>query len=411
MSDKIHIVEGRRPAPPARLLTGPDLVEIDPATLDRMAIDPMAEVLLRLSQISIAPDLGPHGQELRGQDLCGHDVHGREMPTPSDQTKLGRVGSGFTQVPHLLGATRHAAARLLVIAEDSAKGCGIRTALGEHLDSAIDIHAGGIEADPQIHETRYDAFIIAIAAPGLDALRIATQLRMHPNARQAPVIMAFEPADLSHAHLALEIGMTDYVKTPIDYAEMTARLKVQLQRRFYADHLRDRVESTLALAMSDPLTDLGNRRFVNHRLPGLLSGCLDRGEGVAAMVLDLDRFKSVNDAWGHQAGDRVLTAFANLLRDNLRGIDLIARLGGEEFLAVMPGLSKASAGEVARRLCNQIRRTRFAVTDTKKIEITASIGLAMHRADEMAETLVERADQALYASKKKGRDRVTLAAA
>jgi two-component system cell cycle response regulator len=130
------------------------------------------------------------------------------------------------------------------------------------------------------------------------------------------------------------------------------------------------------------------------------------------MMLDLDRFKSINDRHGHGAGDEVLREFARRLRENVRGIDLVSRVGGEEFLVVMPDILAENAERVAERVRAAVDETGFTLKDIPvPISVTVSIGLAFHRPGEAGSTLINRADAALYASKKSGRNMVALAAA
>jgi two-component system cell cycle response regulator len=245
-----------------------------------------------------------------------------------------------------------------------------------------------------------------------EPMRIASLLRARPETRQTSVMMVFPPGDLSKAHLAMEMGVSDYLTYPPDFAELTARLKVQLRRKHYSDRLRSSMHDTLVMAVTDPLTGLYNRRYANNHLESLIAKHQPGGQGLAAMVLDLDRFKSINDSHGHGAGDEVLREFARRLRENVRGIDLVSRVGGEEFLVVMPDILPENAKRVAERVRCAVEKAGFQIEDVPApLPVTVSIGLAFHRPDEAGCALVNRADAALYASKNRGRNMVTLAAA
>jgi two-component system cell cycle response regulator len=282
-----------------------------------------------------------------------------------------------------------------------------------HLGCAIETAEGEKAARALLASNRYDACVIGPQIADGEPMRIASLLRNRPETRQTAVMMVFPAGDLSKAHLAMEMGISDYLTYPPDFAELTARLKVLLRRKHYSDQLRSSMHDTLVMAVTDPLTGLYNRRYANHHLESLIAAHHpDGARGLAAMALDLDRFKAVNDSHGHGAGDEVLREFARRLRENVRGIDLVSRIGGEEFLVVMPDILPEDAKRVAERIRGAVERAGFTLSSAEQpLEVTVSIGLAFHRPDEAACALIDRADLALYSSKNGGRNRVTLAAA
>jgi diguanylate cyclase len=156
-------------------------------------------------------------------------------------------------------------------------------------------------------------------------------------------------------------------------------------------------------AASDPLTGLGNRRHLDHRFAELLREAEQSGSALAVAMLDVDRFKPINDNFGHAAGDRVLVALAQLLRDNVRADDVLARLGGEEFVIVLPGKTRERALEICQRLCERIRHHRWPEGGPERV--TASIGVTACGPFDAA-LLLQRCDEALYEAKRQGRDRV-----
>lgn len=164
-------------------------------------------------------------------------------------------------------------------------------------------------------------------------------------------------------------------------------------------------ETNQALARTDPLTSLANRRFFIDRLEEGIARARIGGAPLSLIMMDLDHFKQVNDRFGHAGGDLVLVAFAGLLESQVRGVDLAARLGGEEFAVVMADADLRVAGDVAERL-----RTRLA--DLRPLDacyrVTASFGVAQRRPDEDADALLGRADDLLYRAKRSGRNQVVL---
>ena len=191
------------------------------------------------------------------------------------------------------------------------------------------------------------------------------------------------------------------------------RLRQQLGAQIdYMARLEVRAEQFEKLSVLDPLTGLYNRRYANNHLESLINRHQPGGQGLAAMMLDLDRFKSINDNLGHGAGDEVLREFARRLRESVRGIDLVSRIGGEEFLVIMPDILAENAERAAQRVRGAVEEAGFMLKDVAApLNVTVSIGLAFHRPQETGSALIGRADAALYASKNQGRNMVTLATA
>jgi two-component system, cell cycle response regulator len=173
------------------------------------------------------------------------------------------------------------------------------------------------------------------------------------------------------------------------------------------------VQLSIEAAITDGLTGLHNRRYMESHLGKLVDQAASRGKPLALLVLDIDFFKSINDTHGHDCGDDVLRDFAVRVRKSIRGIDLACRLGGEEFVVVMPETDMAVAATVAERLRRKIAAEPFAIEDGRKmIDVTISIGIAtLESSRDNAVQLLKRADQALYRAKRDGRNRVVADAA
>jgi two-component system cell cycle response regulator len=167
------------------------------------------------------------------------------------------------------------------------------------------------------------------------------------------------------------------------------------------------------MAVTDGLTGLHNRRYMESHLATLAEQALLRGKSLALMMLDIDYFKSINDSYGHDAGDDVLREFALRIRKTIRGIDLACRYGGEEFVVVMPEADLHVASMVAERLRRAIAGEPFSVhKGAKRIKVTISIGLSiLERKGEPVSDALKRADVALYRAKHDGRNRVVAEAA
>ena len=211
----------------------------------------------------------------------------------------------------------------------------------------------------------------------------------------------------------LELGVNDYLMRPIDKNELLARVRTQIRKKRYTERLRDNVQSSIEMAITDALTGLHNRRYMETHLGTLVEQAAQRGKPLAALVLDIDHFKSINDTHGHDAGDDVLREFALRIRRSIRNIDLACRFGGEEFVVVMPDTDMAVAAAVAERLRRRVAGEPFPIQrGTTLLNVTLSIGIAaLGGAEDTAAAMLKRADQALYRAKRDGRNRVVADAA
>ena len=275
-----------------------------------------------------------------------------------------------------------------------------------------------VEADPQIAlfeaaEKPYECVVIATGFSDYDPLRLCSQLRSIDRTRFLPIILVAGEEEEELIVRGLDLGVNDYVTRPIDAQELGARLRTQVKRKRYNDHLRASVTQTIEMAVTDPLTGLHNRRYLDSHLETLFDRALARRRPLSLMITDIDRFKSINDSWGHDGGDQVLKEFAARLRRNVRGIDLACRFGGEEFVVVMPDTDGQIAERVAERIRAEIAGRPFPVgRDGKSIEVTVSVGVAaMLPAHDRVADLLKRADTALYEAKSAGRNRVVAKAA
>jgi two-component system, cell cycle response regulator len=204
----------------------------------------------------------------------------------------------------------------------------------------------------------------------------------------------------------------DFLVRPVDRNELVARVRTQVRRKRFADRLRDSVHASMELAVTDPLTGLHNRRYLDTHLVALFDEAALRARQLSILVLDIDRFKAINDAYGHAAGDEVLKEFAARIRANARAIDVVSRVGGEEVVVVVPDTPLDGAQAVAERIRQRVEAEPFVVQGMKRIAVTVSIGVAARQAGDMtAGEVLKRADDALYQAKQGGRNKVVAAAA
>ncbi|WP_136620904.1 MULTISPECIES: PleD family two-component system response regulator [Mesorhizobium] len=272
------------------------------------------------------------------------------------------------------------------------------------LDIATDPHAGFFQAA----EAPYECVLISTGFADFDPLRLCSQLRSLDRTRFLPIILLAEEGEEDRIIRGLELGINDYLMRPIDQHELMARLRTQVRRKRYNDQLRASVTQTIEMAVTDGLTGLHNRRYLDSHLQTLFDRAVARRRPLSVMITDVDLLKLVNDTYGHDAGSDVLRECARRLHKNVRGIDLACLYGGDEFVVVMPDTNCAVAEKVAERIRVEIAQMPFSVGyDGKAIEVTVSIGVSsiFVGADTVA-GLIKRADIALYEAKTGGRNRV-----
>ena len=239
-----------------------------------------------------------------------------------------------------------------------------------------------------------------------DALRLVAQLRGAEPSRLIPILLAADGEELPRLAKGLDLGANDYIVRPVDRNELMARARTQIRRKRLQDRLQDNYQRSLALALTDSLTGLYNRRYLMAHLDGLMARAADGAQGPAVLMFDIDYFKRVNDTYGHTAGDVVLREIAGRVARNVRGFDLVARYGGEEFVVVMPETALPVASMVAERLRNTIASKAIALGEgAGDINVTISVGIAITRdGGDSATTILQRADKALYEAKARGRN-------
>jgi two-component system cell cycle response regulator len=271
-----------------------------------------------------------------------------------------------------------------------------------------DIHT----ALTKLTEGNFDLLVVSLSLEGADGLRLCSQVRSLERTRHLPIIMLIEPGDEARLLRGLDMGVNDYLMRPIDRHELLARVKTQIKRKRHSDFLRHRLAESVELSVTDSLTGLHNRRYMEGHLRTLVSEAIRTGRSLSMLVADIDHFKVVNDTHGHDAGDAVLKEFAVRLKRNTRGVDLACRLGGEEFVIIMPDTDIERAYQIGERLRACIAADEFALEGGGSVRVTASVGIGtLESPQDTPESMFKRADNALYTAKRRGRNRVVSNAA
>ncbi|MCL2469559.1 MAG: PleD family two-component system response regulator [Alphaproteobacteria bacterium] len=277
----------------------------------------------------------------------------------------------------------------------TAMGCSV-TAV-ESIDKALD----------HVAQDAYDLVMISLDLRDEDGLRLCANLRAAENTRTLPILLMSQDTDMERVARGLDLGANDYIMRPIETAELSARTRTQLRQKRYYDRLHRNYEHHLSLALVDPLTGAYNRRYLDMHFPAIFARSKNETRPLSVLSLDLDHFKSVNDRFGHAAGDVVLKEVISRVKQSLRPADLVVRMGGEEFAILTPDTPLATALNVAERLRLAIATKPIEIEgQAEPLPITASFGVASlnHESDKDPALLLERADMAVYHAKQAGRN-------
>jgi diguanylate cyclase (GGDEF)-like protein len=283
-------------------------------------------------------------------------------------------------------------------------------AWGYRVESAHD----GKEALDLVDASPPDLILLDVMMPTVDGNEVARRIKQNPSLPFIPIIMQTALDSTESKVEGLEAGADDYITKPIEFAELKARLRSMLRIKRLQEELEERERQLLEanerlrhMSRTDSLTGLENRRSIERQLETMFAHGERLGEPLSCVMSDLDRFKSVNDEFGHHAGDAVLKQFAGILKKAAREIDVVGRYGGEEFIVLLPGTVLDSAVTFAERVRKEVESHTF-VFDGGSIQRTASFGVAgwPHPRIRACDHIVRAADDALYVAKETGRNKV-----
>ena len=252
----------------------------------------------------------------------------------------------------------------------------------------------------------FDVIILSLNLGAEDGLRLLSYFKSSEKTRHLPVILIGRDEDMQKISHGLEFGAHDYIIRPVDRNELQARVRTQLRKKRFQERLRSSYEISLSMALTDGLTGLYNRRYLEVHLEKLIKKNKEDNKALAVILMDIDHFKSVNDTYGHGVGDEVLKVFAERLKSKLRSIDTVARYGGEEFVVILPDVSVERAYRVAERLRMSIANDPFKCSAPGGLlKVTSSFGGAIIGSEEEnVLKALERADKCLYEAKEGGRN-------
>jgi two-component system cell cycle response regulator len=300
-------------------------------------------------------------------------------------------------------------ARILIIDDDLVQTKHIFSKLSIIKDSVIETLADSTKAIEKMLAENYDLVIISTQLNNADGLRLCSHIRSQEKLRNLPLLILVEENDTKILIKGLELGVNDYLVTPIEGDEVMARVNTQIKRKRYQDALKSTHQQNFNMSITDPLTNLYNRRYFDVHCKSLTEEAIATNKPLILLITDIDHFKSVNDTYGHVAGDEILKQVSARLTTSTRPTDLVARFGGEEFVMVMPNTDLKAAHIIAERIRSSIEDTPFIISAGEGfLKKTTSIGVTKFIPGEAIEDMLKRADKGLYQAKESGRNKVII---
>ena len=274
----------------------------------------------------------------------------------------------------------------------------------------------GEEALQRVRDSLPHLILLDVMMPGMDGREVARRIKDDDGLPFIPIILVTALSEADDVVQGLESGADDYISKPYNFRELEARVRAMLRIKALQDEL-DQKNRELELAnrrlkklsITDGLTELFNHRHVHQLLHEEFERSARTGESIAVVMMDLDRFKAVNDTYGHPTGDVILYETAQIIQDTAREIDMVGRYGGEEFIAILPETGEEQAAHFAERVRQRVEGNVYRDGPTE-VRMTVSCGVAAKRqAIDSPEALLKAADEALYQAKHSGRNRVVRA--
>lgn len=268
-------------------------------------------------------------------------------------------------------------------------------------DYDVVVATNGIDALEICEEEEIDLILLDIMMPQMSGIEVCQILKSKEDTKEIPILFITAKTDEASIQEAYEAGGIDYVTKPFRPVELLAKVKIQFQ-------LQEMTNELIRLATVDTMTGLYNRRHFANLSATSMSNALKDGTDLSVMMLDIDKFKTINDTYGHKVGDDVIVSLANILKSKQRKDDIISRFGGEEFVILLPKTDVKNANILAEDIRDSVEKSQVDLEDSQSIKFTVSIGVS--NVDLINEKDVEksliRADEALYEAKNSGRNMV-----
>ncbi|WP_032139449.1 PleD family two-component system response regulator [Rickettsia tamurae] len=327
------------------------------------------------------------------------------MKSLIDELKLRNSTNALLGVTNIEMHDTFADKKILLINDDVVQTKNIKQMLLK-ITQNVKVISNSDELDI-INEYTPDLVIISSMLENDDPLRISVILRGKAEISGVVIILQIDEDGMPLVVKGIELGINDYFVYPIEESELLARIRTQLRRKQYQDNLRNDLEQSVNLAAKDGLTGLFNRRYFDIHLKQMIEKANKESIKLYLLMCDIDNFKHVNDTYGHQAGDKVLTIVSRILKNTLRVTDLIARFGGEEFTILLTDIDISKAIETAERVRVKIEYMDFHIEDQiEPLKKTISIGVTEYKKEESIESFIERADKAMYEAKTTGKNKI-----
>lgn len=290
----------------------------------------------------------------------------------------------------------------ILVVDDSNFNIKLLTEILEHEDFIIHSLNNGSRVLETTLEIKPDVIMLDIIMPGLDGFDVCKLLKSNTEVLDIPIIMVTSRTEGSDIKKALEMGAFDYIKKPLDATEVIARVQSAIRFKVALDKLKE-------LAMKDSLTGIYNHALLIELFEKDLAKQERNSDNIAFVMIDIDFFKRVNDAYGHAAGDHVLKELSNILKDSIRYGDIVGRYGGEEFSIILEASNKQDTFNLCDRIRQKVEDYNF-IFENETIKITISMGICFKEPKDITpgKEIIKKADEALYKAKNNGRNIVEL---
>lgn len=303
---------------------------------------------------------------------------------------------------------------LILIVDDIVQNLQVIGDILEGVGYETTFATSGEQALERVKSAHPDLILLDLMMPQMNGLQVCEQLKLDPSFADIPVIFLTASNDKDHLIQAFDQGAVDYVTKPFSPPELLSRVRTHLELKHTRDQLKQSLhqqfkltEELNRLATTDALTQVWNRRHLLTLGQQEFHRAKRYHRDLSVLMIDIDYFKKINDSYGHTVGDKLLTTLAQTILKSMRSVDHFGRFGGEEFLVFLPETDGQAAVHVAERI-REIAANLVISSSETDVSVTVSIGIATYTKDLTTETLIKRADEALYQAKNQGRNRVIL---